>query len=308
MDEMMQKIPQSFIQEFPYGIPIEESLNRSMQYLSADIPNIKNWKDILFTPVEHYIHQQVFVFSEGKDMLIGFIVSQEATFLPDFISAIIQLFGGIYTIDNTTDLTFVQQFIYNSILFFIGLCSAKLAISIWLIINPYTMPWFVLLTATEWFMDSLAGIFPAFFGIEMSSSILLGLLASLAVYIKNLVLTMPYLPSEAIKESIGIHKVYTFGGIPILWKIFTVPDQVREEWYRSTPYLIENLMKYYGNEGVEFVPSRILKEFYNVNSNFGNTSYQNQIEIVDNMLDFVSNPNILENFNTHQFYNILNIL
>ena len=67
-------------------------------------------------------------------------------------------------------------------------------------------------------------------------------------------------------------------------------------------------MKYYGNEGVEFVPSRILKEFYNVNSNFGNTSYQNQIEIVDNMLDFVSNPNILENFNTHQFYNILNIL
>jgi hypothetical protein len=306
MGEIIQKIPQSFIQEFPYGISIEESLNKSMQYLSADIPNIRNWKDILFTPFEHYIHQQVFVFSEGKDMLIGFIVSQEATFLPDFVSAIIQLFGGIYMIDNTTDLIFVQEFIYNSILFFIGLCSAKLAISLWLIINPYTMPWFVLLTATEWFMDSLAGIFPAFFGIEMSSSILLGLLGSLAMYVKNLVLTMPYLPSEAIKESIGIHKVYTFEGIPILWKIFTVPDKVREEWYRCTPYLIENLMKYYGDEGVEFVPSRILKEFYNISSEFGSSLYR--LEVPVNLLDFVSSPNILENFDIHQFYNILNIL
>ena len=306
MGEIIQKIPQSFIQEFPYGISIEESLNKSMQYLSTDIPNIRNWKDILFTPTEHYIHQQVFVFSEGKDMLIGFIVSQEATFLPDFVSAIIQLFGGIYMIDNTTDLIFVQEFIYNSILFFIGLCSAKLAISLWLIINPYTMPWFVLLTATEWFMDSLAGIFPAFFGIEMSSSILLGLLGSLAMYVKNLVLTMPYLPSEAIKESIGIHKVYTFGGIPILWKIFTVPDKVREEWYRCTPYLIENLMKYYGDEGVEFVPSRILKEFYNITSEFG--SSLDRLEVPANLLDFVSSPNLLENFNIHQFYNIFNIL
>jgi hypothetical protein len=306
MGEIIQKIPQNFIQEFPYGISIEESLNKSMQYLNTYIPNITNWKDILFTPFEHYIHHQVFVFSEGKDMLIGFIISQEATFLPDFISAIIQLFGGIYTIDNTTDLIFVQEFIYNSILFFIGLCSAKLAISIWLIINPYTMPWFVLLTATEWFMDSLAGVFPAFFGIEMGSSILLGLLGSLAMYVKNLVLTMPYLPSEAIKQTIGIHKVYTFSGIPILWKIFTVPDKVREEWYRCTPDLIENLMRYYGNEGVEFVPSRILKEFYHTISESGSNLYR--LEVPSNLLDFVSSHNISENFDIHQFYSILNML
>jgi len=315
----MPKIPRNFIQEFPYGISIEDSLNKGMKYLNADPNYITTWKDIIFTPVENLIHHQVFVFSEGKDMLIGFLVSQQATFLPDFISATIQLFGGVYTIDDTTNSIFIQEFIYYSILFLIGLGSARLAISMWLIINPYTMPWFLLLTATEWFMDSFAGIFPAVFGIEMTGSIVLGLLGSLAVYVKNLVLTMPYLPSEAIKQTIGIHEVYTFGGIPILWKIFSVPDKLREEWYKSTPYLIENLIKYYGDEGVEFVPSRILKEFYNntpvadytyhfafVFSEFKSTFYQ--LEIHNNLLAFVFNPNIFESFNSHQFYNISNIL
>jgi hypothetical protein len=299
MTEIIRKVSKSFVQELAFGIPIEESINKGMKYLEVDVPNILSWKAILFPPLQQIIHNRVFVFSEGKDMLIGFIVNQQATFLPDFLSAIIQLFGGINVIDDTTNLIFIQEFIYHCILFFMGLCSAKLIISLWLIFNPYTMPWFILLTATEWFMDSLTGVFPAFFGIEIGSSILLTLLGTLATYIKNLVLTMPYLPSEAIKENIGIHQVYTFSGIPKLWKLFEVPEKVREEWYNSTPYVIENLIKYYGNEGVEFIPSRLLKQIYQHDIP---TTYLNNIEIPTNLLESVAH-----NFTFQNFFSLLNI-
>jgi hypothetical protein len=252
--------------------------------------------------VQQIIHHRVFVFSEGQDMLIGFIVSQDATFLPDFISAIIQLFGGINVIDDTGNLIFIQEFIYYCILFFMAVCSARLTISLWLIFNPYTMPWFVLLTATEWFMDSLAGVFPAFFGIEIGSSILLGMLGTFAMYVKNLVLTMPYLPSEAIKENIGIHQVYKFVGIPKLWKVFEIPEKVKEEWYNSTPYVIENLIKYYGSEGVEFIPSRLLKQIYQHDLP---TTYINNIEIPVNLLDSVST--VSHNLVLQNFFTLLNI-
>jgi hypothetical protein len=304
MGGIIQKVSKGFIQEFPFGVSIEESLNKGMKYLDIETSEITNWKDIIFTPFKEYIHHQIFLFGESKDMLIGFIVSQEATFLPDFISAIIQILGGINIIDDTADLIFVQDFIYNCLLFFIGLCSVKLAISLWLIINPYTMPWFVLLTATEWFMDSLAGVIPAFFGIEMGSSILLGILGSFAVYIKNLVLTMPYLPSEAIKETIGVHKVYAFTGLPKLWKLFEVPDNVREEWYNCTPYVTENLIKYYGNEGVEFLPSRVLKEIYQHDIP---TTYINSIEVPAILLDSGSICNVSHNLDFSHFFSLLNI-
>jgi hypothetical protein len=302
MTEIIRKVSKNFIQELAFGMPIEESLNKGMKYLEVEVPNILRWKDILFPPTQQVIHHKVFLFSEGKDMLMGFIVSQEATFLPDFISAIIQLFGGINVIDDTANLIFIQEFIYHCILFFMALCSAKLAISLWLIFNPYTMPWFVLLTATEWFMDSLAGVFPAFFGIEIGSSILLGMLGTFAMYVKNLVLTMPYLPSEAIKENIGIHKVYKFVGLPKLWKIFEIPEKVKEEWYNSTPYVIENLIKYYGNEGVEFIPSRLLKQIYQHDIP---TTYINNIEIPANLLDSVSNAS--HTFGFQNFFSLLNI-
>ena len=299
MTGIFRKVSKNFVHEFVIGVPIEETLNKGMRYLQIEIPNILNWKDILFPPLTQIIHHRVFVFSEGKDMLIGFVVNQEATFLPDFLSAIIQLFGGINVIDDTINLIFIQEFIYHCILFFMTLCSIRLFISMWLIFNPYTMPWFIIWTATEWFMDSLTGIFPTFFGIEMGTSVVLTLLGSFAVYLKNLVLTMPYLPSEAIKENIGIHKVYKFVGIPKLWKLFEIPEKVREEWYNSTPYVIENLIKYYGNEGVEFIPSRLLKQIYQHDIP---TTYINNIEIPASLLDSVSH-----NFTFQNYFSLLNI-
>ena len=216
------------------------------------------------------------------------------TFLPDFISEIIQLYGGINVTDDTIILSFIQRWIYDFITLFITLCSVRLTISMWLIINPYTFPWFLLVTATEWFTESLSGLFPAFFGIEITATALLTLLASAGDFIKNLVFTMPYLPSEAVAETIGSHEIYRFGGIPRLWYEFGIPDQLREEWYKQRPDIIENLLKYYGNVGVDFVPSRILEEFYK--------SQINPANLTSSVIDFVSSNSISYDLTNHNFF------
>mgnify|MGYP001166084347 FL=1 len=63
--------------------------------------------------------------------------------------------------------------------------------------------------------------------------------------------------------------------------------------------MIENLIKYYGNEGVEFIPSRLLKQIYQHDIP---TTYLNNIEIPANLLDSVS-----QNFTFQNFFSLLNI-
>jgi hypothetical protein len=285
---------EGFIQELPFDVPLDKALNEGMAYLFKVTPRVTSWIEILFTPTVQYENHRVFILSEGKDAFIGFIVSQKATFLPDFISDLIQIYGGINVTDDTVILSFIQRWIHDFITIFIEMCSLRLTISMWLIINPYTFPWFLLVTATEWFTESLSGIFPAFFGIEITGTALLTLLASVADYIKNLVFTMPYLPSEAVADTIGPHEVYRFGGIPQLWYEYGIPDQLREEWYQQRPDIIENLLKYYGNVGVDFLPSRILEEFYK--------SQINPANLTSNVIDSISSNTISYDLNIHNFF------
>jgi hypothetical protein len=255
-------IQQGFIQELPYGVPIEKVLDSGMKYLTMQIPRVTTWLEILFTPHRKYIDHQIFILGEGPSAFFGFIVSQEATFLDDSISAIIQIYGKVNVTDDTVGLTAIKRSIHELIILFIDLCSLRLALNMWMIINPYTFPWFILLTATEWFTEALSGIFPAFFGIEVGGSLLLSMLANFADYIKNLVFTMPYLPSEGIPTIIGKHEVYTFIGLPKLWTLYEIPDILREQWYHDRPDILWNFKNYY-EDVIDFLPSRILEEFYN---------------------------------------------
>lgn len=285
---------ESFIQELPLNIPLEKALDHYFEYLHKEIPRITKWIEIVISPPKPYENHRVLILSDGMDAFIGFIVSQKASFLPDLMSQIIQIYGGINVTDETLMLYFIKNWIHDFIIVFIELCSIRLTISMWLIINPYTFPWFLIVTATEWFTESLSGILPAFFGIEITSTALLTLLAQVADYLKNLVFTMPYLPSERIADSVGKHAIYRFGGIPQLWYEYGIPDQLREEWYRERPDIISNLLKYYGNAGVDFVPSRILEEFYK--------SQINPTNLTSNVMDFVTSNTLSSDINIHHFF------
>jgi hypothetical protein len=250
-----------YIHELPASVPLDQALDRGMAYLSLELPRMKNWIDILFPPPKSYFNSHIFLLNSGKDAFIGFIVSQQATFIPDILSEYIQLYGGINIPDDTLSLVIFQRWIYDFVRMFTSLCGFRLLFSLILIINPYTFPWILIVTSTDWFLESLTGLLPVFLGVDFSGVLALNILAAITDYIKKLVFTMPYLPSEGIKETIGSHNVYRFGGIPQLWQEHGIPSQLKEEWYKERPEIIEHFFKYYHDAGVPFLPTRVLQEF-----------------------------------------------
>ena len=249
-----------YIHELPASVPLDQALDRGMAYLSLELPRMKNWIDILFPPPKSYFNSHIFLLNSGKDAFIGFIVSQQATFIPDILSEYIQLYGGINAPDDTLSLVIFQRWVYDFVRMFTSLCGFRLLFSLILIINPYTFPWILIVTSTDWFLESLSGLLPVFLGVDFSGVLALNILAAITDYIKKLVFTMPYLPSEGIKETIGSHNVYRFGGIPQLWQEHGIPTELKEEWYKERPEIIEQFFKYYNDVGIKFLPSRVLEE------------------------------------------------
>lgn len=259
-----------YIHELPASVPLDQALDQGMTYLSQELPRMNNWIDILLPPPRSYFNSHLFLLNSGRDAFLGFIVSQQATFIPDILSQALQIYGGINIPDDTVNLAIFQRWVYDFVHMFMALCSFRVLFSLILIINPYTFPWILIITSTDWFLDSLSGLVPVFIGVDFSGILGINILAAIADYIKKIAFTMPYLPSEGIKETIGSHNVYRFGGIPRLWEQYGIPNELREEWYNERPEIIEHLFKYYNDVDIDFVPARVLEEFYKTQMNTSN--------------------------------------
>ena len=287
-----------YIHELPASVPLDQALDRGMAYLSQELPRMKNWIDIFFPPPKSHFNSHIFLLNSGKDAFLGFIVSQQATFIPDILSEYIQRYGGINIPDDTLRLVIFQRWVYDFVRMFSTLCSFRLFFSLILIINPYTFPWILIITSTDWFLDSLSGLIPVFVGVDFSGILGLNILAAIGDYVKKLVFTMPYLPSEGIKEMVGSHSIYRFGGIPRLWQEYGIPDQLREEWYKERPEIIEHFFKYYNDVSIDFLPKRILEEFYKTQTQGSNlTSHVTDI-LPNSILSDVTDLTHFLHFNT----------
>ena len=247
----------------PIDQPLENSLNLYMNYMSEYTSKVTTWYEIIFKPDNPVIHHPLFFYEKEADAFICFLVNQQATFLPDFLSKIIQLYGGIHVSEDTINLAIYQEVIYEILLIFMKLCEFRMFMTMWLIFNPYAQPWVLVTTSTEWFLEVLSGSIPCIMGIEMTGSVMLNILAQVVEYVRNLVFTMPYLPSEGMKETIGFYEMYRFNGFPRLWYENGIPEQLREEWYAKKPEIIKHFLTYYSDIGQDIVPSRILEEYYN---------------------------------------------
>jgi hypothetical protein len=251
-----------YIHELPASVSIEQALDKSMAFLSQEFPRMKDWIHVFFPPPKSYFNSHIFLLNSGKDAFIGFIVNKNATFIPDILSEYIQRYCGINAPDDTLNLVIIQRCAYDFVRMFTSLCSFRLLFSLVIIINPYTFPWILIVTSTDWFLDSLSGLLPVFIGVDFSGILGLNILSAIADYVQKIVFTMPYLPSEGVKETIGSHNVYRFGGIPKLWQEHGIPDELREQWYQERPDIIEHFFKYYNDMNIDFLPKRVLEEFY----------------------------------------------
>ena len=99
------------LEYLPIDKPIDESINSLMSYLAQNkLPRVTQWSHVIFTPFDPIIPHRLFYYDDGPDAFICFLVYQGATFLPDWASKILQLYGGYNLADNTTNLYFIQEF------------------------------------------------------------------------------------------------------------------------------------------------------------------------------------------------------
>ena len=155
-------------------------------------------------------------------------------------------------------------------MFYSQMVILRIAIS-WLIyINPYSFPWSYLTTAVDWSEDSLQGIVPSVFGVNITGSIFLGAIGVVADSLNNLVFTMPFLPSEGEKMKLVINNemkdVIVFHYLPTLWYQYPIPNDIREFWYTERPDILEYMKTAYADLGLQLLPDHIINS--NALSNF----------------------------------------
>jgi hypothetical protein len=183
-------------------------------------------------------------------------------FLPNWLSEFLQINLGF-----CLDITFLEVFrevLFISIMFFGQIVTLRIILAWIVTINPYTFPWNYFIALVDWTEESLLGLVPTVFGVNLSGPILMTLLGRIADTLNHLVFTMPFLPSEGEPGKTVINEevknILVFRYLPILWYKYPIPNEIREFWYTQRPDILKYMQTAYKNLDIQFLPDRIINE------------------------------------------------
>jgi hypothetical protein len=144
------------------------------------------------------------------------------------------------------------------------LVSLRIALSWFISINPYTVPWIYLVAMIDWTEEAMMGVVPTIAGLNLTGTIVSILLGRFADSMNHLVFTMPFLPSEGQPAKALINEelrdVLVFRYLPILWYRYPIPNEIREYWYNERPDILKYMQKAYKNLDIQFLPDRVVEE------------------------------------------------
>ena len=263
--------------------------------------SVRNYLEIFFPKGINFNPPLLTFYKDNIEGYYNFFITQKnAVFLPNWLSEVIQIFGGQHI--NVTTLRTIQEWTFGFLNKFRILCEIRAALWWWLMFNPYQQPFNTLRILTEWYLTALTGIFPIIIGIDIGPTVAITALGVLLDLLNRLVFTMPYLPTEGEKFSIASleqldnpaladlmtkigEDVIVFRYLPSLWYKYPIPDSLRQYWYNKKPEILEYFLKNYGNLGIDFLPDGILQAEYENRINNAN--------LITSQMDF---ENILTNF------------
>jgi len=246
----------------------------------------------------------VYFYTDPSEGFFNFFVVESGAgtpvYLPNWLSEIIQVLSNQQI--NILFLRDIQEWTYESLKIFKTLCEMRTALWWWLMFNPYQEPFNTLRVLTEWYLTAFTGIFPVIIGIDIGPTVGLALLGNTLDVVGRLVFTMPYLPSEG--ESFTVDSLDALGNAPLtemltkfghdvriyryfpsLWSKYSIPDSLREFWYTKKPEITEYLIKNYYNLGIDFLPNRVLKDYYDHANNEVLSTGLNGLKVVPNLID-----------------------
>ena len=261
----------------PFGYPenpgmptIPDVTNRS-EFLSS-LPRHKTfwppaqrpetWFEMIFgtypklEPVERYLYES------KEEGFYNFYIEnyRNIYFLPDWLSEFLQIRLNICL--DITSLEMMREIIFVALVVYSQVVVLRIALAWLIFLNPYTFPWAYIVAAVDWTEDVFQGIIPAVFGVNLTTSIFLGIIGILGDTLNHVVFTMPFLPSEGEEKKLLINEqlkdVLVFHYFPILWYRHPIPNELREFWYKERPDILEYLQTFYHDVNIQFLPDNMI--------------------------------------------------
>ena len=224
----------------------------------------ETWFEMIFGPAPKVEAVPRYVYEDTNQGFYNFYIEnyKNIYFLPDALSEFIQVKLNVCL--DITILETIREVLFVGLMVYSQIVILRIALSWFIYINPYTVPWCYLAAAVDWTEDVLQGIVPAILGVNITGSVFLGILGVVADSLNHLVFTMPFLPSEGEEDKLFINEemkdVLVFHYLPILWYRYPIPNEIREFWYEKRPDILNYMQKAYKDLDIQFLPDSVISE------------------------------------------------
>ncbi len=224
----------------------------------------ETWFDMIFGPTPKVETVPRYIYESKEEGFYNFYIEnyKNIYFLPDWLSEFIQVRLNICL--DITVLETIREVFFVGLMVYSQIVILRIALSWFIYINPYTVPWCYIAAAVDWTEDVLQGIVPAILGVNITGSVFLGILGVVADSLNHLVFTMPFLPSEGEETKLLINEqmknVLVFHYLPILWYRYPIPNDLREYWYRERPDILQYMEKAYQDLDIQFLPDQVVSQ------------------------------------------------
>jgi uncharacterized protein YggT (Ycf19 family) len=225
----------------------------------------ETWFEMIFGTAPKVEAVPRYIYERKEEGFYNFYIEnyKNIYFLPDWFSEFIQV--RLHICLDITILETMREVLFVGLMVYSQIVILRIALSWFIYINPYTVPWCYIAAAVDWTEDVLQGIVPAILGVNITGSVFLGILGVLADSLNHLVFTMPFLPSEGEETRLLINQqmkdVLVFHYLPILWYRYPIPNEIREFWYNERPDILDYMQKAYQDFDIQFLPDRVVQEF-----------------------------------------------
>jgi hypothetical protein len=224
----------------------------------------ETWFEVFFGPFPKVETISRHIYESDTEGFYNFYICnyKNLYFLPNALSEFIQvklnICLDITALESLREAIFLACVVYTQIVVF------RIGLFWFLYINPYTNPWCYLIATVDWVEDSLHGILPSVLGVNITSTVLLGIVGAVGDSLNHIVFTMPFLPGEGERMKLMIEgkltDVIVFHYLPISWYRHPIPDALREFWYTQRPDILDYMQKHYKNVDIQFLPDRVVQE------------------------------------------------
>lgn len=253
------------------GMPTIPDVTTRSEFLSS-LPRHKTfwppaqrpetWFEMIFgtypklEPVDRYLYES------KEEGFYNFYIEnyKNIYFLPDWLSEFIQIRLNICL--DITSLEMMREIIFVALVIYSQVVVLRIALAWLIFLNPYTFPWVYIVAAVDWTEDVFQGIIPAVYGVNLTTTIFLGVIGILGDTLNHVVFTMPFLPSEGEEKKLLINEqlkdVLMFHYFPILWYRHPIPNELREFWYKERPDILEYLQTFYPEVDIQFLPDNMI--------------------------------------------------